>query len=169
MSAVLAHRGPDDHGLYTDPAAGIGLAHRRLAILDLSPAAHQPMWDLAGRAVITYNGEIYNFRELRAELLADGFALQSQSDTEVLLNLYLRDGEAMLARLSGIFAFAIWHPERRTLLVARDGLGVKPLYYHASAQGFLFASELKALLCAREIERRLDPEAVHDHMSFLWC
>lgn len=169
MGSAIAHRGPDDHGTWHDAEAGIGLAHRRLSIIDLSPAGHQPMWDAGRRAVIAFNGEIYNYRDLRAGLVADGFAFRSHSDTEVLLNLYLRDGEAMLGKLNGIFAFAIWDPARRLLLLARDGLGVKPLYWHQGPAGFLFASELKALLEHPGLDRELDPEAAHHYLSFLWC
>src|SRR5947207_3916513 len=105
MSNTIAHRGPDDQGTYRDRERGISLAHRRLSIIDLSHAGHQPMWDANKRVVIVFNGEIYNYRALRTELLQSGFTFHSQSDTEVLLNLYLRDGEAMLSRLNGIFAF----------------------------------------------------------------
>lgn len=169
MNGAIAHRGPDDQGQYSDTEAGVGLAHRRLAIIDLSPAGHQPMWDAAKRVVIAFNGEIYNFRELRSELVNAGFAFNGHSDTEVLLNLYLRDGEAMLPKLNGIFAFAIWDPSKSSLFLARDGLGVKPLYYHQGEKGFLFASEMKAVLEEPSIGRTLDPEAVQYHMSYLWC
>lgn len=168
MGRLIAHRGPDDNGAFVDTENGIGLAHRRLAIIDLSPAGHQPMWDAGRRVVIVFNGEIYNYRELRAELRSQGFEFKGNSDTEVLLNLYLRDGEGMLGRLNGIYAFALWDPERKLLFVARDGLGVKPLYYHEGAAGFLFASEMKALLCAG-IGRTLDPLAAQSYLNFLWC
>jgi asparagine synthase (glutamine-hydrolysing) len=168
MGSVIAHRGPDDHGTYFEASSGIGLIHRRLSIIDLSPAGHQPMWDAAKRVVIAFNGEIYNYRELRAELISAGFAFNGHSDTEVLLNLYLRDGEAMLSRLNGIYAFALWDPSKGSLFIARDGLGVKPLYYSQGPKGFLFASEMKAILRAPGIDRALDAEAVHYYMSYLW-
>ena len=168
MGAAVAHRGPDDAGSCFLPDAGIGLAHRRLSIIDLSPGGHQPMWDAERAAAITYNGEIYNYRELRKELIADGFAFRSESDTEVLLQLYLRDGEAMLPRLNGIFAFAIWDARRRALFLARDPLGVKPLYHTRTDRGFLFASELKALLQCGGVDRTLDPRAVDHHLRLLW-
>ena len=129
MSDAIAHRGPDGCGTFHRPEHGIGLAHRRLAIIDLSHAADQPMCDDAAGLAIVFNGEIYNYRELRAELVQDGYAFRTQSDTEVLLRLYTRDGEAMLPRLNGNYAFAIWDTGKRELFLARDGLGVKPLYY----------------------------------------
>jgi asparagine synthase (glutamine-hydrolysing) len=168
MSAALAHRGPDDAGVHFLPAAGIGLAHRRLAIIDLSPAGHQPMSAGEGAALISYNGELYNFRELRAELERDGFGFRGHSDTEVVLQLYCRDGEALLGRLNGIFAFAIHDPVRGDLFLARDPLGVKPLYYAETPRGFLFASELKALLEAKEVDRRLDLVSLDCHLHYLW-
>lgn len=143
MSLAMSHRGPDDDGYWVAASDGVGLSTRRLSIIDLSPSGHQPMWDASSRAVISYNGEIFNYRELRRELAASGFAFKGGSDTEVLLNLYLRDGAEMLGRLNGIFAFAIWDMERRTMFIARDGVGVKPLYYAESPQGFLFGSEMK--------------------------
>jgi asparagine synthase (glutamine-hydrolysing) len=169
MNGAQAHRGPDDADVLFLPEARVGLAHRRLSIIDLSPRGRNPMWDVTRRAVIVYNGELYNYRELRRELIADGYGFNSDTDTEVLLNLYLRDGEKMLERLNGIFAFAIWDTRKRSLLVARDGVGVKPLYFAETPRGFLFASELKALLQESSIDRTLDLEAVRHHVLFLWC
>ena len=146
MSQALAYRGPDDSGEWFDPASAVGLCHRRLSIIDVSPLGHQPMWDASGRLAIVFNGEIYNYPELRKQLLDQGYLFASQTDTEVLLNLYLRDGEAMLSRLNGMFAFAIWDRDRSSLFIARDALGVKPLYYTQTSRGFLFASALHALL-----------------------
>src|SRR5256885_1461243 len=143
MSAEIAHRGPDDDGIHWDAERRLGVAHRRLAILDLSAAGHQPMWSGDRSICIVLNGEIYNFRELRRDLVQAGFAFRSQSDTEVLLNLYLQKGESMLAELNGIFALAIWDTRAKSLFLARDGLGIKPLYYAEIQRGFLFASELK--------------------------
>lgn len=168
MSTAIAHRGPDADGLFTDSGAGIGLAHRRLAIIDLSEAGHQPMHDANERAVIVYNGELYNFRELRDDLVADGFSFRSRTDTEVLLNLYLRDGPDMLARLNGIFAFAIWDIADRRLFLARDQLGVKPLYLASTPRGVVFASEIKSLLHEPSVSRAIDPAAVARHLSLLW-
>jgi asparagine synthase (glutamine-hydrolysing) len=169
MSAAIAHRGPDDAGSWHSGERGVGLAHRRLSIIDLSPRGHQPMWDATRSVCIVYNGEIYNYRELRSELAADGYAFRSHSDTEVLLNLYLRDGDKLFDRLNGIFAFALYDSRDGSLLVARDGLGVKPLYYAETSRGVLFASELKALLHEPSLERALDPCAVHHHLLYLWC
>jgi asparagine synthase (glutamine-hydrolysing) len=168
MNAVIAHRGPDDSGIYSSPVDGIGLAHRRLSIIDLSPLGHQPMWDVGGQVAIVFNGEIYNYRELRAELVAQGHVFRSESDTEVLLNLYLRDAERLLDSINGIFSFAIWDTRTRTLFVARDHLGVKPLYFAETAHGFAFASELKALLVLPGISRELDPQAVFYHLTYVW-
>jgi asparagine synthase (glutamine-hydrolysing) len=166
---AIAHRGPDDVGLFEDAVAGIGLAHTRLSILDLSPLGHQPMVSEDGSVVLSYNGELYNFRQLRSSLEAGGARFRSQSDTEVLLALYLRDGEAMLEKLNGIFAFAIWDARRQEMFLARDALGVKPLYYSETSAGFLFASEIKALLPLLDAGRQLDSLALHRYLSFLWC
>ena len=168
MNRAIAHRGPDDSGTCRIRDSGVGLTHRRLSILDLSPLGHQPMWDLNQTAVVVFNGEIYNYRELKDELVASGLSFVSQSDTEVLLNLYLRDGKEMLAQLNGIFAFAIWDTRNDTLFIARDGLGVKPLYYVQNNNGFLFASELKAILKQPGVDRSLDYQAVHYYLSYLW-
>ena len=169
MSAAIAHRGPDGDGEFVDVVAGIGLAHRRLSIIDLAPTGAQPMTDSDGLAVIVFNGEIYNYRELREELTRAGVAFRGTSDTEVLLHLYLREGLRMLPRLNGIFAFAIWDTRSRELVLARDALGVKPLYVHESRRGLAFASELKALLPVMGDDRALDAAALRRYLSFLWC
>ena len=166
---AIAHRGPDDSGVFVDAAAGVGLGHVRLSSLDLSPLGHQPMLGADGSVVLVFNGEIYNFRELRAELVSAGYVFRGHSDTEVLLNLYLLSGEAMLQRLNGVFAFAIWDGRTRSIFVARDGLGVKPLYYAKTDAGVVFASELKALMVNPEVKREIDPYAVLMHLTYLWC
>ncbi|NJD05856.1 MAG: asparagine synthase (glutamine-hydrolyzing) [Methylococcaceae bacterium] len=166
---AIAHRGPDDNGVFIDHAFGVGLGHVRLSILDLSPLGHQPMASADGAVVLVFNGEIYNFRELRAELEAQGHGFRGHSDTEVLLTLYLRDGEEMLPRLNGIFAFALWDRRNGSLLLARDGLGVKPLYYAATAAGVAFSSEIKGLLALAPEARELDAASLHRYLSFLWC
>src|SRR5262245_36408727 len=125
MTAVMAYRGPDDEGFYTK--GGIGLGHRRLSILDLSPAGHQPMSNDDSTAVITYNGEVYNFRELRKELEAQNVSFRSQSDTEVILKAYEAWGEKCVLRFNGMFAFALWDSKRKRLFCARDRFGIKPL------------------------------------------
>lgn len=169
MSAVLAHRGPDDAGTYIDPQASVGLAHRRLSILDLSERGHQPMADAGGSTHITYNGEIYNFLDLKRDLEKRAVGFRTSTDTEVLLALYSRYGVDMLQRLNGIFAFALWDSRERTMFLARDHLGVKPLYYAETPSGFLFASELKALITCPEVSREIDPVAVDQHLAFQWC
>jgi len=169
MSDAILHRGPDDEGEFYDAAKGVGLAHRRLSILDLSPAGHQPMMSEDGAVVLVFNGEIYNFRELRMELEARGHRFRGHSDTEVLLALYMAKGEDLLPYLNGIFAFAIWDARQRILLLARDGLGVKPLYYAEANSGLVFASELKALLKVSDVGRNIDPIALQHYLTYLWC
>ena len=167
MSKVIAHRGPDDRGEWYSPNLRVGLAHRRLAIIDLSPSGHQPMTDAAGTVVIVFNGEIYNFRELRSELESQGVGFRGHSDTEVLLALYRARGEGMLSLLNGIFAFAIYDEADQTLFLACDAMGVKPLYFNESPDGFVFASELKALV-AFGVAASLDVSALARYLGFLW-
>ena len=166
---AIAHRGPDDFGVFVDEQARVGLGHVRLSIIDPSPLGHQPMVSSDEHVALVFNGEIYNYRELRTELEANGFAFRGHSDTEVLLNMYLAEGEAMLPRLNGIFAFALWDKRNQRLFVARDALGVKPLYYAETVQGVAFASEIKGLLCLAPEARKLDIQALHRYLSFLWC
>src|SRR6478736_3710930 len=166
--SLIAHRGPDDAGTYLNDH-GIGLTFRRLAIIDLSPRGAQPMASDDGAVVIVFNGEIYNYRELREELRGRGVTFRGESDTEVLLRLYLAEGEGMLRRLNGIFAFALWDGRDGSMLVARDALGVKPLYYATVDRGVAFASELKALLPMVPEARELDPLALHRYLTFIWC
>lgn len=168
MNRIIAHRGPDGDGVWHDPKSGVGLSHRRLAIIDLSARGLQPMWDASRRAVISFNGEIYNYRELRAELDSNGIQFNSDTDTEVILNLYLRDGLSCISRLNGIFAFALWDTRREELIVARDSMGVKPLYVAETPSGFAFASELKALLPLRDVDRRLDFVALKCYLTYLY-
>lgn len=159
MTDAIAHRGPDDDGLWLDQAAGVALGHRRLSILDLSPAGHQPMASASGRYVIVYNGEIYNHSDLRAELeiLGAAPAWRGHSDTEVLLAAIDKWGvENTLTRLNGMFAFALWDRGERCLYLARDRMGEKPLYYGHSGGVFLFGSELKALTAHPSFVRELD-------------
>jgi len=165
----IEHRGPDDSGLVVDTEAGIGLGHRRLAILDLSPLGHQPMVESESGVTIIFNGEIYNFRELRRSLEAQGYTFRGHSDTEVILALYLEQGERMLSMLNGIFAFAIWDPRKQITLLARDPLGVKPLYIAELAHGVAYGSEIKGLLHLAPECRELDPMALRRYLTFLWC
>jgi asparagine synthase (glutamine-hydrolysing) len=150
-------RGPDASGFWSSSANRITLAHRRLAVLDLDSRADQPMVSGDGRYVIVFNGEIYNFRELRNELAEEGARFITHSDTEVLLELYARDREHMLAKLRGMFAFAIWDNVSKSLFFARDPYGIKPLYLGRAARGWLFASQVKALLASRMISKEPNP------------
>lgn len=153
---AMAARGPDGAGLWLSPGGLIGLGHRRLAILDLSEAGAQPMLSPDGRYAIVFNGEIYNFRELRSELQRQGTAFRSQSDTEVLLELFAREDVAMLGRLRGMFALAIWDERERRLVLARDSFGIKPLYYAVDRTALRFASQVKSLEAAG-VSREVDP------------
>jgi len=166
---ALAHRGPDDFGEEWMQEGPAGLSHRRLSIIDLSPLGHQPMWDATGTLCIAFNGEIYNFRQLRRELESAGCHFRSDSDTEVVLNLYLTNGAGMLSGLNGIFALAIWDKRDSSLFLARDALGVKPLYYAETTRGIGFASEIKALLQLVPEAHELDVASLHRYLTFLWC
>ena len=168
MIKTISHRGPDDMGRWNDSGQEIGLAHARLSIIDLSPEGHQPMCNEDKTIWLTYNGEIYNYRELRKELVAKGHKFRSQTDSEVLLHLYEENGVGMLKRLNGIFAFALWDGRKKELFLARDAMGVKPLYYSEILPGFLFASEIKALLVSSDVPLELDCEAVHQSLAYLW-
>lgn len=193
MSESISHRGPDDAGILLIEKDGVysaGLAHRRLSIIDLSAEGRQPMsvdCERCGvgtalppdkRLWLTYNGEIYNYRQLRSELESKGHRFHSLTDSEVLLHLFAEEGPAMLKRLNGIFAFAIYDGRDRRgdsrlysgdLFLARDGIGVKPLYYSETDRGFLFASELKALLTYPDLARDLDLAALHYYLTYLWA
>ena len=164
MTDAIAHRGPDGEGQWVD--RNIGLGHRRLAIIDLSPAGHQPMVSSDHRYVITYNGEIYNYRELRADLESEGFRFRSQSDTEVLLHALAAWGVKALGKLNGMFAFALWDKQEQTLLLARDRYGIKPLYYTTIGNTLAFGSEQKAILARPGFSRRLDKEALLEYFTF---
>ncbi len=165
MQSALAHRGPDGRGLWLDPRGSAGLVHTRLAILDLSPAGAQPMASADGHRRISFNGEIYNFRELRSQLQGSGCRFASESDTEVILALLERDGPAGLRRLRGMFALAYWDSETQSGLLARDGLGIKPLYYAMTRSGLVFASELRTLLSSGSVPLELDPSALFGYFA----
>jgi asparagine synthase (glutamine-hydrolysing) len=161
MADTVRHRGPDDEGVWCDAVAGIALAHRRLSILDVTSGGHQPMVSGDGRFVIVFNGEIYNFQSLRARLAAVGHAFRSGSDTEVLLAAIVEWGvEAAVREAVGMFAFAVWDREMRVLVLARDRMGEKPLYYGRAGGSFVFASELKALRAHPEWDGSIDREAL---------
>lgn len=166
MRDTLRHRGPDDEGIWRSREGRVGLGHRRLAIIDLSPAGRQPMSDASGRLQIVFNGEIYNYRELRQELERSGRRFRTASDTEVILESYLEWGDACLTHLNGMFAFALYDASERRLLVARDRAGEKPLFYRVYDNTLAFASELKALLVDPSCPRTLDVEALDFYLAF---
>lgn len=171
MTNVQVHRGPDDVGLWEHHLPNgtyVGLGSRRLAILDLSSSGHMPMTNEDGTIWITYNGEIYNFPELRRELVAKGHKFRSNTDTEVIIHLYEEEGVECVKRLSGMFAFAICDLRSSSFFLARDHFGVKPLYYAQRGRCFALASEVKALLKLSDIDTDLDLEALHQYLTFLW-
>jgi len=161
---AIVHRGPDDGGVFVDGPVGLGV--RRLKILDLSPAGHMPMGNEDGSVQIVYNGEIYNFKDLRKELAAKGHVFRSSGDTEVVVHGYEEWGPDVVTRLNGIFAFALWDSRRRRALIARDHLGVKPLYYHRNAQRLAFASEIKALCRLEDVPRVPNRDALFEYLTF---
>jgi asparagine synthase (glutamine-hydrolysing) len=164
MTDVIAHRGPDSEGHFIDGPVGLG--HRRLAIIDLSPAAHQPMATEDGRFVLVYNGEVYNFRELRVELKALGHQFHSRSDSEVILKAYAQWREKALDRFNGMFAFAIWDKLRQELFMARDRFGIKPLYYTLQGGKFIFGSEIKAILANPAYRIKMNLEGLLEYFTF---
>ena len=164
MTDTIAHRGPDTEGFFVDRFLGLG--HRRLAIIDLSHAADQPMATEDGNYIISYNGEIYNFRELRVELEKIGHTFKSASDTEVVLKAFIQWGTECVHRFNGMFAFSIWDKTRQELFLARDRYGIKPLYYSFLNHTFLFASEQKALCAHPEFKRDIDPESLLEYFTF---
>lgn len=168
MSAATVHRGPDDGGVWHDAEALVGLAYRRLSIIDLSSAGHQPMCNGDRTVWISYNGEIYNFPEHRERLLEKDYRFRSHTDTEVIIALYEELGLDFLGELNGIFAFALWDAKSRRLLLARDHAGVKPLYYRSAGRKLYFASEIKALLSIPGFPRELHLPSVADYLTFLW-
>jgi asparagine synthase (glutamine-hydrolysing) len=163
MGDAIAHRGPDAEGYWSEP--GIGLVHRRLSIIDLT-SGDQPIGNEDESIQIIFNGEIYNFQELRGGLEARGHRFRTRSDTEVLVHLYEEEGEQLVERLRGMFAFALWDRARHRLLLGRDRLGIKPLYIYRDAQKLIFGSELKAILAHPEVERNLDPAALEEYLAF---
>ena len=164
MTQTLAHRGPDQYGVYTD--VGVSLGHRRLSIIDLSEHGRQPMSNEDGTVWVTYNGEIYNFLELRQTLEAKGHTFRSRTDTEVIVHAYEEYGPTCVQRFNGMFAFAIWDQNRRELFLARDRLGIKPLYYYWDQTQLIFASEIKSILQAPDVEREVNPQAVYHYIGY---
>ena len=181
MLKAIEHRGRDDEGVWTSPVINyprITLGHRRLSIIDTSRAGHQPMLSQDGRLVVILNGEIYNYRELREQLQSKGRTFRTQTDTEVLLAAWAEWGEDCLPRLNGMFAFALWDEQERTLFLVRDRVGIKPLYYAqlgndsgrdvGAPSDLVFASEVKSILASGLIKAELDREALHQFLTFLW-
>jgi asparagine synthase (glutamine-hydrolysing) len=164
MSRILAHRGPDGEGHWLDGPLGFG--HRRLSIIDLSAAATQPMFSADGRFSITYNGEVYNFRELRNELIARGHQFRSTSDTEVVIEAIAEWGFSAIERFNGMFAFAVWDRREKRLLLARDRYGVKPLYYAKLGNAVIFASEVKGILAHGALTPAMDLEGLSEYLTF---
>ena len=160
---AIAHRGPDDGAVHVED--GVGLGHRRLSIIDLEGGS-QPMWDLEHRLALVFNGEIYNYRELRDDLAGRGHRFRTDSDTEVLLNAYREWGAECVDRFVGMFAFAVFDRQERTVYLARDRLGKKPLFYFRDARRLIFASELKAILVDPSVPRVIDPAAVVDYFAY---
>src|SRR5437763_811020 len=166
MDACLQHRGPDDHGIWVDAECGLALVHRRLSILDLSAAGHQPMISADGRFVIIYNGEVYSHQPIAAELAERGHHFRGHSDTEVIVNGFAQDGiEPTLKRMIGMFAIALWDRRERSLILIRDRLGIKPLYWAKFGKLFLFGSELKALCAHPGWQVEIDREAVAAYLG----
>lgn len=164
MNGLLSHRGPDGDGFHL--SGGVGLGHRRLSIIDLE-GGKQPLYNEDGTVVVTFNGEIFNFMEVEAELVARGHVFRTRSDTEVIVHAWEEWGEKCLERFNGMFAFAVWDERKQVLFMARDRLGVKPLYYAPLPDGcVVFGSELKALLAHPSVPRRIDPQAVEDYFTF---
>lgn len=164
MADIIAYRGPDDEGYYIDGSLGLG--HRRLSVIDLSNAGHQPMVNEKADVVISYNGEIYNFKEIRSELESTGTHFNSQTDTEVVLESYIKWGEACVNRFNGMFAFSIYDRSNKKLFLARDRYGVKPLYWMFKDGLFVFGSEVKSILQHPQISAQVDPHALIEYFSF---
>ena len=163
MAHSIAHRGPDDEGFYLDGPVGLGF--RRLSIIDLA-AGHQPLANEDESVWIVFNGEIYNYQELREFLLQKGHIFRTHTDTEVIVHLYEEFGEACVEKLRGMFAFAIWDSRKEELFLARDRVGIKPLYYYLSGDRLVFASEIKAILCDPKVPREVVPEVIDRFLMF---
>ena len=164
--AALQHRGPDDDGNWTSHDQAVGLGHRRLAILDLSAAGHQPMSSRCGNWMMVFNGEIYNFRSIRAELEPLGHRFEGTGDSEVILAAFSQWGPSAVERFVGMFAIALWHKTTQQLHLLRDRLGVKPLYYHWDGKVLMFGSELKALRAFSGWTPEIDRDALCDHLRY---
>jgi asparagine synthase (glutamine-hydrolysing) len=168
MNKAILHRGPDDGGVYISPDKKVGLGHRRLSIIDLSPLGHQPMRYM-DRYEIIFNGEIYNFQEKRDLLEKEGYTFKSHSDTEIIMALYDKFGKKCLEHMRGMFAFAIYDEQEKTVFCARDRVGKKPFKYYLDDQVFMFASELKAILTQKEYKKEVDYVAIHHYLTLQYC
>ncbi len=169
MTDVLAHRGPDDSGVWLDADLGVALGHRRLSVIDLSPLGHQPMVSADGQFILSYNGEVYNFQELKAELAALGYPFKGHSDTEVLLAGFAHWGvHETLRRSDGMFALAVWDRKTRRLTLARDRAGKKPLYYGWCGNRFFFASELKSIRAHPDFVAEVDRDTLALYLCYSW-
>ena len=164
MSSLLSHRGPDDSGIYLK--GNVGLAHRRLSIIDLTPAGHQPMPNEDESVWIVFNGEIYNYQDIRRDLLVRGHRFRSNTDTETIIHLYEDKGEDCVQDLRGMFAFAIWDAKKRRLFCARDRVGKKPFVYAHTGEGLFFASEIKSLLACSSLDKKIDYSALHHYLTY---
>ena len=164
MTDAIKHRGPDGEGQWIDNNVGIG--HRRLAIIDLTSAGHQPMSSLDDRYILSYNGEVYNFKEIRDELKTIGYKFKSQTDTEVVLNSLVHWGKDALLKFNGMFAFALWDKKEKTLLIGRDRYGIKPLYYSFQKNTFAFGSEQKAITAQTNFIRKVNKPALFEYFTF---
>jgi asparagine synthase (glutamine-hydrolysing) len=164
MTSILSHRGPDGDGTFIQE--NIGMGHRRLSVVDLTNAGQQPMFSFNGRYCISYNGEVYNYRELRSELELNGYRFVTKTDTEVVLNAYIHWGSNCVKKFNGMFAFAIWDSLSKVLFLARDRYGIKPLYYNLSTTAFVFASEIKAIQVSGHYTNQLDKEGLVEYLTF---
>src|SRR5690348_4661735 len=165
MADTISHRGPDDEGYYVSGSVGFGF--RRLSIIDLQ-TGHQPLSNEDGTVWIIFNGEIYNYQELHALLVAKGHVFKTRTDTEVIVHLYEEFGADSVQKLRGMFAFAIWDEKSKTIFIARDRVGIKPLYYHLSKDALIFASEIKAILADPSVTREIAPDVIDRFLTFLY-
>src|SRR5262245_55746879 len=169
MGDQLPHRGPDDAGVWVQPEDGVALAFRRLSIIDLSPAGHQPMQSETGRYTLVFNGEVYNYREIGETVTREGHRFRGRSDTEIILGAFERWGvPGSVRRFIGMFAIGVWDAQEHRLSLIRDRLGIKPLYYFHRGGVFAFASELKALVPLPEFDRTIDTDALNDYLRYLY-